>query len=157
MSGAMTETAENSFEARRPSDAERATRIRIVEIAGDPDAIAARLAELELEWDIERVLEANAVAVSVIGTGIGLARRRGLLRLNLPAAVAAFLVQHAVRGARPPVSLLRRWGFRMAEEIERERYALLALSGAPRHAVEPRPRPSLLRSVTARGRRVLRR
>ena len=39
--------------------------------ARHPEAIDARLAELDREWDIERTLEANAAAVSLLGAGAG--------------------------------------------------------------------------------------
>ena len=47
----------------------------------------------------------------------------------LPAAVAGFLLQHAVQGWCPPVPVLRRLGFRTASEIDEERYVLKALRG----------------------------
>ena len=47
----------------------------------------------------------------------------------LPAAVAGFLLQHAVQGWCPPVPVFRRLGFRTAAEIDEERYALKALRG----------------------------
>ena len=34
-------------------------------------AIARRLGELDAEWDIERLLEANAATASLIGLGLG--------------------------------------------------------------------------------------
>lgn len=43
--------------------------------------------------------------------------------------VLGFLFQHAVQGWCPPVSLLRRLGFRTSSEIDAERYALKALRG----------------------------
>jgi hypothetical protein len=130
------------------------TRARLAEIGSDPLAVDARLAELEDEWDIERVLEVNALATSLIGTGLGLLRKRRLIALGLPAAVAAFVLQHAIRGARPPESLMRRLGFRFRAEIERERAALLALRGGP---FDPPPRRHGLAEAVARaGRRRLR-
>jgi hypothetical protein len=39
------------------------------------------------------------------------------------------LLQHAVQGWCPPIPILRRLGFRTADEINRERYALKALRG----------------------------
>lgn len=84
--------------------------------------IDRRLAELDREWDIERTLEANAAAFSLLGLALGrFAHRRFYV---LPAAVAAFLLQHAVQGWCPPLPVLRRLGFRTSREIERERRAL---------------------------------
>ena len=101
-----------------------------------PAAISRRLAELDHEWDIERMLEANAASVSLMGLTRGAtADRRWFL---LPVAVAGFLLQHAVQGWCPPVPLFRRLGFRTAAEIEQERYALKALRGDFRRlAAEP--------------------
>ena len=94
--------------------------------AAHPDEIPARLAELDREWDIERVLEANAATASLVGIGAGLFDRRFLL---LPALVAAFLLQHALQGWCPPVPILRARGVRTEAEINRERVALKALRG----------------------------
>jgi len=47
----------------------------------------------------------------------------------LPFLVSAFLLQHAIQGWCPPVPILRRLGFRTADEINRERYALKVLRG----------------------------
>jgi hypothetical protein len=95
--------------------------------AGGPGAIRRRLDELDREWDIERTLEANASTVSLIG--LALAASRGRKWLVLPAAVASFLLLHAVQGWCPPIPILRRMGFRTASEIDTERYALKALRG----------------------------
>jgi hypothetical protein len=73
------------------------------------------------------VLEANAASISLIGLALGrLVSRRWYL---LPTAVAGFLLQHAVQGWCPPISLFRRLGVRTAQEIDHERYALKALRG----------------------------
>lgn len=95
--------------------------------AASPEAIDARIEELDREWDIERTLEANAATVSLIGMGLGvLVDRRFFL---LPAAVAGFLLQHALQGWCPPLTFFRRRGIRTQSEIESERYALQALWG----------------------------
>lgn len=95
--------------------------------AEGPAAIERRLRELDNEWDIERTLEANAATVALIGLGLGkFADRRFYL---LPAAVAGFLLQHAIQGWCPPMPILRRLGFRTESEIDEERYALKALRG----------------------------
>ena len=95
--------------------------------AAGPEAIDRRLRELDREWDIERTLEANAATASLVGLGLGaFVDRRFFL---LPAAVAAFLLQHAVQGWCPPMPVLRRLGFRTEREIDAERTALKALRG----------------------------
>jgi hypothetical protein len=47
----------------------------------------------------------------------------------LPAGVAAFLLQHAIQGWCPPLSVFRRMRVRTADEINEERFALKAMRG----------------------------
>lgn len=99
--------------------------------SASPSEIDRRLQELDAEWDIERTIEANASTLILTGLGLGtFADKRFFL---LPAAVAAFLLQHALQGWCPPVSVLRGMGFRTQTEIEEERYALKALRGDFEH------------------------
>jgi hypothetical protein len=94
---------------------------------GDASRISARIAELEREWDIERVLEANAATVALIGLGLGATvDRRWFV---LPAVVAGFLLQHALQGWCPPLPLFRRLGVRTAQEIHEEILALKLMRG----------------------------
>lgn len=95
--------------------------------ADRPEGIDDRLDALEREWDIERVLEANAATLALAGIALGTTTDRRFL--VLPALVTAFLLQHALEGWCPPLPLLRRLGFRTATEIEQERYALKMLRG----------------------------
>jgi hypothetical protein len=88
-----------------------------------PNTVARRLRELDREWDIERVLEANASTLALAGLGLGVFVHRAFLAL--PAAVMAFFLQHALQGWCPPVPLFRRLGIRTAYEIDEERYALM--------------------------------
>lgn len=98
-----------------------------------PAVISRRLHELEQEWDIERVLEANAATLSVLGLTLGLTVDRRWLAL--PAVVGSFLLQHAVQGWCPPLGLFRRLGVRTQREIDEERFALKVLRGDFRHLV----------------------
>lgn len=92
-----------------------------------PAAIEERLAQLDREWDIERLLEANASTLALLGIVLGVTVNRKWLAL--PAVVAGFLLQHALDGWCPPVPVLRRLGVRTSTEIDYERYALKALRG----------------------------
>src|SRR5208337_1752130 len=117
-----------------------------------------RIEALDREWDIERVQEANAASLGLLGVLLGLSRKRRWLLL-LPLTVSGFLLQHAIQGWCPPVPLLRRFGVRTRFEIEQERYALKVLRGdfehVDRKAVEP-PRDvaeliAAVRSATPAG------
>lgn len=95
--------------------------------AGGREAIDRRLAELDREWDIERLLEANASIASLVGLTLGATVDRKWFLF--PAIVAGFLLQHAVQGWCPPLPIFRRMGVRTQTEIEQERHALKALRG----------------------------
>ena len=100
---------------------------RVEALQSNSAGISRRLGELDREWDIERAIEANAAVLALTGIGLSIAHdRRWIL---LPAAVTSFLLQHALQGWCPPVPILRRLGFRTAEEINEERYALKAVRG----------------------------
>ena len=105
----------------------RQTLDNVARHASSRDDIERRLAELDREWDIERTLEANAASVSLLGIALSIAVDKRFL--VLPAAVAGFLLQHALQGWCPPVPLFRRLGVRTQTEIEEERHALKALRG----------------------------
>lgn len=93
----------------------------------DRAAIDQRIEALQREWDIERVLEANAASVALIGMALGATVDRRWFAL--PAIVAGFLLQHAIQGWCPPLPILRKLGVRTAAEIHAEMVALKALRG----------------------------
>ena len=95
--------------------------------AAGGDFIDNRLRELDREWDIERLLEANAASVVLAGLLLSAAVSRKWILL--PVAVGGFLLQHALQGWCPPLIWFRRMGFRTASEIETERYGLKVLRG----------------------------
>jgi len=92
-----------------------------------PQAIEQRLQELDAEWDIERMLEANAATAVLVGSLLGATVDRRFF--VFPGLVAGFLLQHAVQGWCPPLPILRRLGFRTEREIDVERNALKAMRG----------------------------
>jgi hypothetical protein len=96
-------------------------------VGADPVFIDERIQELQREWDIERTLEANAATLALAGLALGAAVDRRFYLL--PAAIAAFLLQHALQGWCPPLPLLRRLGIRTAREIQDEIIALRILRG----------------------------
>jgi hypothetical protein len=87
------------------------------------DTIRERLRALDREWDVERVLEANAAALAL--TGVAMGAVVGRRWLWVPATVLGFLLLHATQGWCPPLPVLRAKGVRTRGEIERERIALL--------------------------------
>jgi hypothetical protein len=92
-----------------------------------PVELEARIDEIDHEWDIERLLQANASTLVMIGVALGWTVDRRFLALA--AAVLTFFAQHALQGWCPPIPIFRRRGVRTAREIERERYAIKALRG----------------------------
>ena len=88
----------------------------------DPAEIRKRIADLDREWDVERILEVNASTLALTGLVLGLTVNRKWLAL--PGIVLPFLLQHGLQGWCPPLPLLRRMGVRTRGEIDREKYAL---------------------------------
>lgn len=86
--------------------------------------IKQRITVLEQEWDIERVLEVNASTLALTGLILGVSVNKKWLAL--PAVVLTFLLQHGLQGWCPPLPILRRMGVRTRDEIDREKYALIA-------------------------------
>ena len=95
--------------------------------AAGPAAVAARLEELDREWDTERTLEANAATLTAVGSALALLVDRRFA--VVPLVVGGFLLQHALQGWCPPLPIFRRRGVRTQAEIEQERYALKAIRG----------------------------
>lgn len=89
--------------------------------------LTQRLADLDREWDIERVLQFNASSLALTGIALGVTRDRRWLALS--SGVLGFLLYHAVKGWCPPMPVLRRLGLRTRSEIDRERIALKFLRG----------------------------
>jgi hypothetical protein len=122
------ERVENASDDEINDRIQRETEERVRELSGmGVKDITQRLEELEHEWDVERVLEANAATLSVTGCLLGAAVDRRFFWL--PAVVGTFLVQHAVQGWCPPLPILRRMGIRTNKEINYERIALKAVRG----------------------------
>jgi hypothetical protein len=95
--------------------------------SADDARISDRLAELDQEWDVERVLELNAATLTLVG--VALSRLHSPRWLALSTVVPSFLIQHAVQGWCPPIVLFRKLGVRTRREIDTERTALKALRG----------------------------
>lgn len=86
------------------------------------EEIMNRIAELDAEWDIERLLETNAASIIVLSTILGFTVNKKWFALS--GIVGGFLLQHALQGWCPPVPLLRRLGVRTSSEINYEKETL---------------------------------
>jgi hypothetical protein len=99
---------------------------------GGPQEVDRRLAALDREWDIERLLEANAATVVLASYALGHSVDRRFL--YLPFVVGGFLLLHVLEGWCPPLPLFRRLGVRTASEIDEERRMLLVMRDRARAA-----------------------
>ena len=95
--------------------------------SGGTDSIAARLHELDREWDVDRAVETETAFTGLAGLALGVLVRP--VFLAAPAFAAAMLTLYAVTGRHPLMPLWRRLGLRSAREIARERHALKVLRG----------------------------
>jgi hypothetical protein len=96
-------------------------------VGASQEVLSRRIDELDREWDIERALETNAATVSLLSLILSKIHNRKWMWLST--GVAAFLLQHALQGWCPPVSVFRRLGIRTQGEIDREKYTLKVLRG----------------------------
>lgn len=93
----------------------------------DQEEITARLAQLDEEWDIERVLQLEGTALTIAGVILGLTVNKKWLALPLAASVV--LLNAIAKNWTMPLPILRKLGFRTRVEIEKEKYALKAIRG----------------------------
>ena len=109
-------------------DIDDITARNLAAAGSEPHVIRQRLWALDREWHIDRALMA---VFSLLGTvtahrsfqSVRRGRRLSGWRLLFWTQMG-FLLHHAVRGWCPPVAVLRRIGFRTAQEIAAERAAL---------------------------------
>lgn len=103
------------------------TEKRIVFYMNHPERVDERLAELDREWDVERLIEVQTPSASLAGLLLGIVVSRKFL--VLPVLAQSLLLLHGVQGWYPLLPQLRRLGFRTPKEIATERYALKAIRG----------------------------
>jgi len=111
-----------------------------------PALLEQRLRELDREWDVERLT--GAVAGLVLLASVLLSWFLSDGWLVLPTLIGLCLLLHAIVGWTPALPLIRRLGYRTAEEIAQERYALKAIRGdfQPMNAITtPQDREDLSR------------
>ena len=95
--------------------------------AAHPEMIEQRLAELDREWDVERMIETDAPSITMFG--IFMSVFGGRKWLLLPLFAQSMMLTHALQGFYPLLPLFRSLGFRTQWEIGEERYALRVLRG----------------------------
>ena len=93
--------------------------------AARPQEIETRLAELDSEMDVERAMDVYGLRAAAMGGVLSVLRGRSWVLL--PLAAAAMLGLQAATGDSGFRRLLRRWGYRTAQEIAAEEDALMAL------------------------------
>lgn len=108
-----------------------------------------RQRQLRHEWDLQRALEAKASVLVVIGSVLSLFKARCFALLPLIAGV--FLLQHALQGWCPPLTLIRRLGLRTSDEIARERAALGLINGDLRTSSDPMEALAMTKRVFVTG------
>ena len=108
-------------------DREAQLRIRHAASTGSTEQISERIEQLNQEWDLDRVIEAESALTGLVMLGLAVTVDRRLLAL--PAFVASMIALHGIYGWYPLLPVLRRLKIRTRNEIDRERYALKALRG----------------------------
>lgn len=109
--------------------------------ARNGDEIDERLRRLDREWEAERLVKTNAIAVGALGLLAGIFWSRKAL--VLPLLALPFMLRSESR--QRPMPMLSRAGLRTRREINAERYALRALRGDFDHSgqLEDREQASL--------------
>ena len=90
--------------------------------------LSEKIKNLNYEWDTERVLEKTAASTVLLSSLIGYKKTKccGFL---ITGTVGFFLLQHALQGFCPPLSVIRKLGVRTAEEIFHEKMVFKYLRG----------------------------
>lgn len=94
----------------------------------EENKLSDRIKELNYEWDIERILEANASSIVLVSSILGFMKNKNHWFL-LTGFVGFFLLQHAFQGWCPPVPIFRKLGIRTEQEIQNEKFTLKILRG----------------------------
>ncbi|MDS0528067.1 DUF2892 domain-containing protein [Clostridium sp. SHJSY1] len=105
------------------SKIKRKTLENIEDYTNEPDdEIRCRIAKLNKEWDVEKLLQANAGAILIFSYILG--TKVDKKWFSITGIVGGFLLQHAFQGWCPASSLLRQLGIRNCSEIDFEKEVL---------------------------------
>lgn len=91
------------------------------------NALSDRIESLNFEWDVERIIEADAALMIIMTTYLGMKHCKAWFFLS--SVIAMFLLSHAIKGWCPSVAALRKLGVRTSEEIYNEKTALKMIRG----------------------------
>lgn len=115
-----------------PDDHDHLTARTVATVAhAGPEAIERRLAELDREWTVGRLVKVLSGLCIFVGLGLGLLVDRAWFAL--PVIVGLLLLQYLITPRSLLTALFRAAGFRTGRDIEHERIALKALRGDFRH------------------------
>ena len=118
----MYETVQDAAHANR-----QRTEANIAYFRDNPSELDRRIAELDEEWDVTRVLQVVTSGLSLAAFWMSVSKTK--LFLLVPLMLAGGALHHGLTGQSPAADLARRLGFRTKDEIEAEREALKALRG----------------------------
>ena len=119
--------AETDITLEHSTSVEKEIQEKLNHYYNDQNEITLRLEELDKEWDIERILQIEGVALTLAGVVLGSTANKKWLALPLVASLV--LLKDVVRQGTYSFPLLRKFGFRTREEINKEKYALKAIRG----------------------------
>ena len=117
---------ETDITLEHSTQAEKEIQDRLNHYYHDQQEITARLAELDEEWEIERILQLKGAALAIAGVILGLTVNKKWLALPLAGSV---IILSSIARWNNPLPILRKFGFRTRVEIEKEKYALKAIRG----------------------------
>ena len=121
-----TERVDNNISQERREELDRQLKEAISKYQhADSQQIDRRLAELDQEWDIERVIEVEAPLMIGLGAGLGLLHSPKWFGLS--AVAASMVILHNTQGWYPLLPVFQRMGIRSQNDIEQERSALRVL------------------------------
>ena len=118
---------ETDITLEHSTEVEKEIQDKINHYYHDQEEITGRLAELDEEWDIQRVVQLEGTALTIAGVILGLTVNKKWLALSLGASV--ILLNAIAKNWTTPMPILRKFGFRTRVEIEKEKYALKAIRG----------------------------
>ena len=118
---------ETDITLEHSTSAEKGIQDNVNHYYNNQEEIDIRLAELDEEWDIDRVLQTEGAALSLAGVVLGLTVHKRWLILPLVSSV--IMLAGIAKGWSRPMPILRKLGFRTRHEIEKEKYALKAIRG----------------------------